>query len=111
MIAQAYEDKESANKHPHADFLAEAVKNTSRKIEGKYLEHSDWEVCSLTHVVASGNTWQFRFADTVKPVLVSPLSDSELTKIWFEDHDKNSNHDKRRRGIADAMINFEEQGK
>ena len=77
----------TATKHPHADFLAEAVKDTTRKIEGKYLDYGDWEECSLTHVVASGNAWQFRFADTEKPkpVLVSPLNDDELWQLTAPD--------------------------
>ena len=104
MIDQTKE-VEVTNRHPHADFLAEAVKDTSRKIEGKYLEHRDWEVCSLKHVAASGNDWQFRFVDTVKLVRVSPLTDEELNKVWFEGHDKYSDHDEQRRAIANAAHN------
>ena len=98
MIAQAYEDKESTKKHPHADFLAEALKDTSRKIEGKYLEHGDWEGCSLTYVIAAVNAWQFRFADTVKTARVSPLTDEELNKI----HKGSYSGGEYRRAIANA---------
>jgi len=102
MIAQAYEDKESANKHPHADFLAEALKDTSRKIEGKYLSPSEWEGCSLKHVITYGNAWQFRFADTVKQVRVSSMSDKQLDDIWWFD---DSNYQEQRRAIANAAHN------
>lgn len=100
MIAQAYEDKESANKHPHAELIAEALKDTSRKIEGKYLDNG-WAESNLAHAVNCGESWQFRFADTVKPECISPLTNEELNKI----HKGSYSGGEYRRAIANAAHN------
>ena len=67
----------TATKHPHADFIAEALKDTSRKIEGQHRSGLRDEF-DLENVVKCDESWTFRFADTVKPEITSPLSDHEL---------------------------------
>ena len=74
-------EQATATKHPHADFLAEALKDTSRKIEGQH-RNDGWDESNLTHVVNCGESWTFRFADTVKPEVTSPLTDHEIYAVW-----------------------------
>ena len=72
--------------HPHADIITEAMKDTSRKIEGRHTEQGGWIELGLNAVVGSSRAWEFRFADTVKPTVIvtSPLTQRELQAVWEE---------------------------
>jgi hypothetical protein len=68
-------------RHTHAGFLAEAIQDTSRRIEGKHNYKDCWEEVDLSFVARADQRWDFRFVDTVKPKIVSTLSDEELYSI------------------------------
>jgi len=72
-----------AFKHPYADFIAESLKNTSRKIEGMHPIATDgkWLKFLLADVVNCHQDFKFRFADEAKQECVSPLSDMEIRKL------------------------------
>jgi hypothetical protein len=71
----------SKTPHYHAEFLAEAVLDTSRSIQGKHIYADFWQEVTLSSVTASNELWEFRFTDTVKPKIVSSLTDNELYAI------------------------------
>jgi hypothetical protein len=77
-------EQPTATKHPHADFLAEALKDTARNLEKKLLWDASgkWIPVNLYDVMQHDHTWEFRFADTVKPEVTSPLTDAELCDVW-----------------------------
>jgi hypothetical protein len=77
-------EQATATKHPHADFLAEALKDTTRNLEKKLLWDAprNWVPVNLYDVMQHDHTWEFRFADTVKPEVTSPLTDTELANLW-----------------------------
>jgi hypothetical protein len=75
-------------KHPHAEFIAEALKDMSRKIEVKDWPGSVWSKCELIYALTAthettGAQWKFRFADT-KPECVSPLTEKEFDQIYWD---------------------------
>ena len=69
--------------HPHAAIIADAIKDTSRQIEGRYTKHGKWIEISLDDVVNASGAWKFRFADT-EPKVTSPLTDDELRDLWTQ---------------------------
>ena len=71
------------NAHLHAAIIADAIKDTSRKIECRYKARGIWVEISLDDVVRAPEDWEFRFADT-EPKVTSPLTDDELIAIWDE---------------------------
>jgi len=85
------------NTHLHAAIIAEAIKDTSRKIDGRYTAHGRWVEISLDTVVNASEDWEFRFANTA-PTVTSPLTDDELIAIWDESGDRTATC----RAIADA---------
>lgn len=74
-----------ANKHPHTEFIAEALLDVNRKIEGmhKHWSRGKYQECTISNIVSSSDTWTFRFADTVKPAVVSSLSDDEISELMI----------------------------
>jgi len=83
--------------HPHAAFLAEALNNMDREIEGKH-RTDEWEPSNINHVIACAESWQFRFKP-IKPAIVSTLTNEELESIW---HGLYMDNTERRRAIANA---------
>lgn len=71
------------NTHLHAAIIAEAIKDTSRKIQCRYKARGIWVEISLDDVVKAPENWEFRFADTAS-IVTSPLTDDELIAIWDE---------------------------
>ena len=71
------------NTHLHAAIIADAIKDTSRQIEGRYTKHGKWIEISLDDVVNASGAWKFRFADT-EPKVTSPLTDDELRDLWTQ---------------------------
>lgn len=75
--------------HPHADFISEAAKDTSRRIIGTSFDTTCVD-CSLGMVVQADERWKFMFADTVKPMIVSTLTNDDLEKLapnlWGNQH-------------------------
>lgn len=72
-------------KHPHAEFIAEAMQDTSREIEFRLKQYGDygtWEDCTLVAVVMTNLDVEFRFSDTVKSSVISSLSDDAIKDIW-----------------------------
>ena len=74
------------NTHPHAAIIADAIKDTSHKIEWRDIERGGWVESSLGDVVNAPGAWEFRFSDTVKPTVIvtSPLTQRELQAVWEE---------------------------
>ena len=71
--------------HPNAEFIAEAIKDTSRKIEGQN-RNGEFESSNLIYVISCTEPRIFRFADTVvKPVIISSLSDNELMQLFLKE--------------------------
>ena len=87
--------------HPHADFIAEAIKDVSRKIEGQHRDDG-FEPSNLSHVIACAESWTFRFADTVKLVIVSSFTDEELIAIQGH-HPATSGHINNIRNLANIV--------
>ena len=72
-------EQPSAKPHKHAALIAEWIKDTNRVVEVYEPVHECWEP-------RSNPVWfpdrQYRFADTVKPEVTSPLSDDEIYAVW-----------------------------
>ena len=84
--------------HPHAAMIAEWIQDTSRVVEF-FGVFGEW-------IVPAGDpSWapniKYRFADAVKPVIVSSLSDAELRKLQSE-HPEDSCAIDNIRNIANA---------
>jgi hypothetical protein len=72
----------TATKHPHADFIAEALKDVLRQIQVKIAACTDVDFRNVTlqEAIDYNENFVFRFADTVKPEVTSPLTDDDLVK-------------------------------
>lgn len=70
--------------HPHAKILAEAIQDINRKILGKRILADFLEEVTLSVVAGSDLQWEFHFADTLQPKVVSSLTDRELCRILDE---------------------------
>ena len=77
-------EQPTATKHPHADFLAEALKDVLRQIQVKraVCTDVDFRDVTLQEAIDYNENFVFRFADTVKPEVTSPLTDDELCEVW-----------------------------
>lgn len=94
-------------KHPHAEFIAEAMQDTSRKIELRLKQFGDyavWAECILPVVIAQTANVEFRFSDTVKPRVVSSLSNIQISMLFTEPYVDSTS---RGRAIADAAAQEE----
>jgi hypothetical protein len=77
-------------KHPHAETLAEASQDITRKIMGMHIHADHPQEVTLSAVAGSNSDWVFYFADTVnKPMFVSSLTDEELFAIAAEHAHRN----------------------
>jgi hypothetical protein len=93
----------SKTPHYHAEFLAEAILDTSRSILGKHIYADFWEEVDLSFVLASNELWEFCFADTLNPPVTSSLTDEQIFAI--ADKHAASNEDinyNALRAVADA---------
>jgi hypothetical protein len=88
--------------HLHAAIIAEAIKDTSRKIDGRYTAHGRWVEISLDTVVNASEDWEFRFANTA-PTVTSPLTDDELLAVWTQNGTA-TNHAERMRDLKRVAI-------
>ena len=61
--------------HPHAVMIAEWIKDISRVVEVCLDATNKWHVTSPPSWVTD---YKYRFADTAKPEIVSPLTDGEF---------------------------------
>ncbi len=92
--------------HPHAEFIIEWMKDTSREIQL-------FSVCEQAWVTITEPSWgndrQYRFADTVeqKPKIVSSLTDQQIRNLYdaerrpFESDARNAANAAAQRAIED----------
>ena len=91
------------NTHPHAAIIADAIKDTSRKIECRQKAHGSWAEISLNVVVNASEDWEFRFADTA-PTVISPLTDDELLAVWYQTGPATNHAERRMRDLKRVAI-------
>ena len=72
-------EQATAKPHKHAALIAEWIKDTSRVVELYDTALKCWRPRSNPAWVPN---CQYRFADTVKPEVTSPLTDTELANLW-----------------------------